>query len=194
MKGSISLIAVAHAAVALASLAAVYGVSSAVDGLARHGGGIGDLSAGIAGATRWPTIAAWVAVVASLAALAMMRRREAPEEGSMRTATLAAIAIGAGIAPVLIFRSTSMFIAYGILPPGEAVGEVIRTLTWAGAVTALCFAAALAVAVKAFRSRAAMPVALLAVVLSLGVSATMIVTLRDVNARFGAVANGALLR
>jgi hypothetical protein len=119
-----------------------------------------------------------------------MLRGDAPQERPVRTATLAAIAIGAGIAPVLVFRAAATFIAYGMLPPGEAVGEMFTRLTSASAVTAFCFAAAAVIAVTALRTRVTKSVAVLAIVVSLGMSAAMLVTLRDMTARFEHVAQG----
>lgn len=186
MKGSVSLIAGGHAAVALGSFVAVYGLSRSLDGLARYGGtGFPDFLEAVVSAARWPMVAAWIAVGVSLLALLMLRGAPAPQERSPGTAVLAAVAMGAGVAAVLIFRTTATFIAYGHLPPGVAVGQTFRSLTSAGAMTALCFAAAVAVAVMARRACVTKRVTVLAVVLSLGVSAAMIVTLRDLSARVG---------
>jgi hypothetical protein len=190
MKGTLSLIAGAHAAVALATLMAVRGLSRSLDTIDRYGGiGSIDFWGAAAEAARWPIIATWIAVGASLVALTMLRG-DAPQERPMRTATLAAIAIGAGLAAVLVFRASATFIAYGMLPPGQAVGRVITRLTSASAVTAICFAAAAVIAVTMLRTRVAKSVAVLAVVLSLGMSAAMLVTLRDMTARFEHVAQG----
>jgi hypothetical protein len=190
MKGTLSLIAGAHAAVALATLMAVRGLSRSLDTAARYGIGAGaDFWGAAAEAARWPIIATWVAVGASLVALTMLRG-DAPQQRPMRTATLAAIAIGAGLAAVLVFRASATFIAYGMLPPGEAVGRTITRLTSASAVTAFCFAAAAVIAVTTLRTRVAKSVAVLAVVLSLGMSAAMLVTLRDMTVRFEHVAQG----
>jgi hypothetical protein len=193
MKGSISLIATAHAAVALASFVAVRAVSRAMDGLTRQGGGLGDLSEGITDAARWPMMAAWIAVGASLITLLMLRRT-APRDRPVLTAVLSAIAISASVAAVFVFRATTTFVAYGILPPGVGASAIFGRLTAASAITALCFAGAIAVAVMARRSRVTMSVAVLAVVVSLGVSVTMIVTLRDVSAQFQSIAAGGRLR
>ncbi|HUR79367.1 MAG TPA: hypothetical protein VM733_01280, partial [Thermoanaerobaculia bacterium] len=144
MRGTLSLIAAAHATVALASLAAVRGMSRSLDAIARNGGAI-DFWGAAAEAARWPVIAAWIAAGASLVAIVMLRR-DTSQERPILTATLAAIAIGAGIAPVLVFRATAMFIAFGMLPPGDAMGGMFTQLTAASAVTTLCFAAAVVVA------------------------------------------------
>ena len=189
MKSAITLISAAHAAVALASFVAVRGVSSTLDGIRRMGGGIGDYSAGVADAVRWPLIAAWIAVGVSLLAL-LVARRNGPQERPVRTVALAAVAIGAGVAAVFTFRGLTTFITTAMLPPG-ATG-VMERLTAAAAITVVCFVAALLVAVMSLRARATMSVAVLAVVVSLGVSATMIVTLRDVSATYQSIAAGDL--
>jgi hypothetical protein len=180
MKSAITLISAAHAAVALASFLAVRGVSRTLDEMSRVGGGIATFSEGIADAARWPLVAAWVAVAASILAL-LLARRDVPQDRPMRSAALASVAIGAGVAAVFVFREAVTFIGNAMLPPGTTAEIVLGRLTSASAVTAVCFAAAILVAVLSLRTRVAMRVAVLAVVVSLGVSATMIVTLRDLS-------------
>jgi hypothetical protein len=189
MKSLISLIAAAHAAVALASFFAVRGMSRTIHELEQVGGGIATVSEGVVSSARWPLIAAWIAVVASVLALLLARRNE-PQERPVRSAVLAAIAIGAGIAAVFAFREVPALIAYAIIPPGGPASAIREGLTSASWITALCFAAAIGAAVMALRTRAAMHVAVLAVVVSLGVSATMIVTLRDLSGIYADVLKG----
>lgn len=189
MKGLISLIAAAHAVVALASFFAVRGMSRTIHELEQVGGGLGTFSEGVVSSARWPLIAAWIAVVVSFLALLLARRNE-PQERPVRSAVLAAIAIGAGIAAVFAFREVPALIVYAMIPPGGSAGAVLEGVTSASWITALCFVVAIGVAVMALRTRAAMHVAVLAVVVSLGVSATMIVTLRDLSGVYEDVLKG----
>ncbi|HYC87657.1 MAG TPA: hypothetical protein VEO54_00470 [Thermoanaerobaculia bacterium] len=193
MKSAITLISAAHAAIALASFLAVRGLSRALDDIVRVGGGIDTWSEGVSAAARWPLVAAWVAVAASLLAL-LLARRDVPKDRPMRSAVLAAVAIGAGIAAVFVFREAVTFITQGMLPPGTRPEIIFGHLTSASAITAVCFAAAILVALLALRMRATMHLAVLAVVVSLGVSATMIVTLRDLSASYDGVAMGRVTR
>jgi hypothetical protein len=180
MKNAMTLISAAHAAVALASFLAVRGVSRTLNEMSRVGGGIATYFDGVENATRWPLIAAWVAVAVSVLALLLARRNE-PQERPMRSAALAAVAIGAGIAAVFAFREVVTFIQDGMRPPGTSREIVFGHLTSASIITAVCFAAAIQAALLSLRTRVARRVAVLAVVVSLGVSATMIVTLRDLS-------------
>lgn len=180
MKGSISLIAGAHAAVALASFVAVRGMSRTLVEVKELGRAIDTVSEGVVAAARWPLVAAWLAVGVSLVVL-LLARRDEPQERPVRSVVLAAVAIGAGIAAVFAFRTVPDVILHAMIPPGGPASAVAQGLTSASWITALCFAAATAAAVMALRTRAAMHVAVLAVVVSLGVSATMIVTLRDLS-------------
>ncbi len=184
MKSAMTWIAGAHAAMALGALIAVFGVSRSLDEIQRFGGiGFPDVLQGIADAARWPIAAAWIAAGMSLVALVMLRRGSTPNLTSARTILLAAIAIAASVTAVLVFRGTAAFIAYGHLPPGAAVGWTFRALTFATAAAALCFAAAASVTITARRARVSMRAAIFAIVISLGVSTAMIVTLRDLSAR-----------
>lgn len=184
MKSAITWISAAHAGVALASFLAVRAMVGVFDLVSPFDGtGLGpELMTEVARAARWPMVAAWVAAAASIVAL-LLARGAAPEERSRRSAALAAIAIAAGVAAVLAFRTTATFITYGILPPGEAVGHVFGRLMSASTITALCCAAALVVAVMALRTRATMRLAVVTVVVDLGVSAAVVVMMRDLSAR-----------
>lgn len=94
-------------------------------------------------------------------------------------------------ASVFVFRALSSFILNAILPgTASPVPVIMGRLTSASAITAVCFAAAVVMAVLAFRSRAALRVAVFAAVISLGVSAALIVTLRDLSAHYQTIAAG----
>ena len=194
MKSVITLVAAAHAAVALASFVAVRGVSRTLEDIARQGGGIATFSEGMVDATRWPLIAAWIAAGVSVAALLVARRNATQDRRPVRSAALVAIAIGAGVGGVLVFRGIVTFLTHAITPPGASPAVVLGRVTSASWITALCFAAAIAVALVSLRTRATMGVAVLAVVISLGVSAAMIVTLRDLSAVHEDVLQGDLRR
>ncbi|HVE70076.1 MAG TPA: hypothetical protein VNI54_01810 [Thermoanaerobaculia bacterium] len=193
MKSAISLIAVAHAAVALASFVAVRGMITTLDELARQGGGIATFSEGMVNAVRWPVVATWIAVGLSVLAL-IVARRNAAEERPMRGAAFAAIAIGGGLAGVFVFLEAAMLLHRAIVPPGVPFTEVAGRLTSASWITALCFVAAVAVALLSLRARVPMRVAVAAVLISLGVSAMAIVTLGEISAIHEDVMKGDLTR
>ena len=197
MKNAITWISAAHAVVALTSFLAVRGVWHIFDDIGRRYAGVGtgpELVAGIAQLARWPMIAACGGAAVSVAAL-LFARGAAPQERPARTALQAALAIGAGAGSVVVFRAAATFSTAAILPGTAEPLPVIATRLWvASAISAICFAAAALMAVLAFRSRAAMPVTVLAVAISAGASAAMVVTMRDLSARHHSIAHGAPMR
>jgi hypothetical protein len=196
MKNALTLIAAAHAGIALASFVAVRGIGRLLDDIARQPAAAGDFSAGIVAVAQWPMIAAWIAIAASLVAL-LLTRRAGAEVRSSRAAGgwLTVLGIVLGAASVLAFRGVADYLSYA-LKPGRLLylTEVAERLTPASAITALCAVAAMVSAFLAFRSRAAMRVTVFAVVVSLGVSAAIIVTMRDLRAHYHYTANGGQLR
>ena len=192
MRNALALVSAAYAGIALASFLAISGIGRLIAGIARVPEAVGDFPAGIAEVTQLPTVAAWVAIAASLVALVLPRH--ADDEGtSRRGAWLAALGIGLGAASVLVFRAVADYIPY-TLRPGRILqmGEIVNRLTLGSAITAVCFAAAVVTAILAFRTRAASRFAVIALVVSLGVSASLVVTLRSLSTQYHAVANGRL--
>jgi hypothetical protein len=147
---------------------------------------IPDFWPGVVAAARWPAAAAWVAVLATVAAMLMLRRTA---DRVSHTGWLAAIAILAGVASVLTFRDAVLFVTTAILPGGvpTPVSEVAPRLTLASAIAAICFVVALAAAIAAFPSREALRFAMIVLVVSLGVSASLAMTLRSFSAQYQVV-------
>jgi hypothetical protein len=183
MRYATSLVAGAYAVLALASLVALRNISGLLEEAARYSGLIVDFWPGVVAAARWPTVAAWIAVLATVAAMLTLRRTA---DRSSHTGWLAVIAILAGVASVLTFRAAVRFVTTAILPGGVAtpVSEVVPRLTLASVIAAICFVVALAAAIAAFPSRAALRFAMIVLVVSLGVSASLAVTLRSFSAQY----------
>lgn len=192
MRNILGWISAANAGVALASFLAVRGIDRTMDEVRRVPETVGDVPSVIAAVTQWPLIAAWIAVGVSVVALLLPRRR-ATAEGHSAAPWFAAAGIAVAAASVLAFRAVADYMAYAAWP-GRIVHLplLVARITPASAVTGLCFAAAVIAAVLAFRARAAMRmhVAAWLIVISLGVSATLVVTLRDLHVRYDDYAHG----
>ncbi len=201
-SASLSLLAVAYAGVALASCFALWTINRTLQEMAVTGGGIGAIAFGIWQAARLPLASAWIAMAATLLALAIALLSSRGDALSPRAKNLwwmAGIAVAAGVSAVLAFRGTVAFIMSAILPgrqpwwlTGDSVGNAIYTrLLGAGVVSALCVLVALVLAVVSFRRGAAPRRAVVAVlVVSLGVSVAMVASLGSISSRFRGVALG----
>lgn len=204
VAAAVALIAAAYGGVALASFVAMRYFTNVLVEMARLGGGISAISRGMGEAAQLPLSAAWVAAAASVVAmvfafLAMRQNPDAPNDAHPgRLLATSGLALAGGVASVLLFRGAIAFVLAavtpGAQPPGVNASNVAEavsnrmTITSAG--IAICFAIAMAQMLLMFRSarpvtpsRAARPVVAVALVLSLGVSAALVVGLRSYSSR-----------
>jgi hypothetical protein len=193
---SIALVAAVYAGIALASILGVRSFNLTLEEMSRIGGGIRGISEGILEAARLPTAAAWIAAVASFVFLVLAvpaAKRQAAEGASARALPwLAALALAAGAAAALLFRAAMEFVATAALPGAQLGGQspdaaIAARLLSTGVIAAVCFAVAVAVGIVALRSapsRGAFRAAVFALVVSLGVSSALVVTLRSLSDRY----------
>ena len=193
-SASLSLLAVAYAGVALASCFALWTIRGTFEELARQGGGIGARSFGFWQAARVPLASAWIAVAATLLALAIAfvsRREEEPATPWWQ----GGVAIAAGVTAVLVFRDMVEFAIDAVIPgrqpwwlTGPVSGYAINSrVVSAGAISAFCCAVALTLAVMMLRRGAPsrrMVVTML--IASVVVSATLVAGLQSYTSRFHA--------
>ena len=144
-------------------------------------------------AVRLPIAAAWIAAIASFVLLVLAvpaAKRQAAEGGSARALPwLAALALAAGATAALLLRGAMNFVLEAVIPGAQLDGQSISAaitsrLLSTGVIAAVCFAIAVAVGIVALRSapsRGAFRAAVFALVVSLGVSSALIVTLRDLS-------------
>jgi hypothetical protein len=200
---SIAVIAAAYAGIALAAILAVRSLNQTLVEMARIGGGIRGLSEGILEAARWPAAAAWIAAIASLVILLLAvpaaKRQRAEGGGSGRALPwLAAVALAAGAAAVLLFRTAMEFVTAAVFPGAQLGGQSLhaaiasRLLSTEWIAAACCVMAVVVgiVALRAAPSRGAFRAAVFSLVLSLGVSSALIVTLRDLSGIYEDVLKG----
>ena len=202
-SASIAVIAAAHGGIALATFFAVRAFGHTLSDLAIDGSGIGAVSRGVWHASRLPLSAAWIAAIASLAALlfvapaALRELRGASDAG--RSASLLWIAVPAllgGAVSIFMFQQAIEFMLDVITPGGTRVPSIPTAiagkLLLAALMSALWVVVALCIAAVALRRRApsriAFRTAAVALVASVAVSAMMIVELRDYSGRFRDIA------
>lgn len=192
---SLSLLAVAYAGVALASCFALWSIRSTFEELAKEGGGIGTISFGFWQAARLPLAAAWIAGAATLLALIIALRADAPSTNAKSAWWTGGVAIAAGVAAVLAFRGVVEFSLDAMLPgrqpwwlTGGSAGYAIHSrLVGAVAVSALCFLGALALAVMTLRRGETPQRGVVAVlVASVVVTSALVAGLQSYSSRFRA--------
>lgn len=210
---SVALIAVGYAAMALSSYFAVRMLIATFDDMAVSGGGIRTVSTGIWQATQLPLASAWAALfISALAAgvaLPRIARRDPAAENPQRTrralfGALSVLAVAGGLVPVVLFRRAIAVVMREVMPgTGSASGAQIiaSQLTTTAVLSALCFAVAAVLVIATLRvarrpdlSRHASPVTAMALVLSLGVSAALVVNLSSSSTRFRDIALNGRLR
>lgn len=207
---SVALIAIGYAAMALSSFLAVRMLIATFDDMAVSGGGIRAVSTGIWQATQLPLAAAWAAIVISaLAAGVALPRLAAHAPAAERRrqvlfGALAVLAVAGGLVPVVLFRRTIAVIMREITPgtsSASGVQIIASQLTTTAILSALCFGvvavlliATLRVARRSDLSPHASLATAMALVLSLGVSAALVVNLSSSSTRFRDIALNGRLR
>lgn len=204
---TVALIAVGYAAMALSSYLAARMLIATFADMAVSGGGIRTLSTGIWQATQLPLASAWAAVVISALAvgialprIAAHDRRAEPAQRKWRVlfAVLAVLAVTGGLVPVVLFRRAIAVVMREVMPDTSSASRVqiiASQLTTTAGLSALCFAvvavliiATLRVARRSDLSSHAPLVTAMALVLSLGVSAALVVNLSSSSTRFRDIA------
>jgi hypothetical protein len=201
---AVALIAVAYGGVALASFVAVRYFANVLVEMAEHGGGIASISLGMGEAAQLPLSAAWIAAVATVVAMlfafpAMWRTPGLSSDARPgRLFWTAGLALAGGVASVLLFRGAMAFVLKAITPGAQPPGmnatnmpELVNNrLTMTSAGIAVCFAIVIVTMLLMFRpvrpatpSRASLRLVAVALVVSLGVSTTLVVGLRSYSSR-----------
>lgn len=200
---SIAFVIAGCAGLALGSFLAVRILMGTFDSMSEAGGGIGAVWFGIWEATQPLLAAAWLAVASALLAgvfvLPHAKKELTPEvderrPGAATFAWLAALAFAAGVAPVLLFRRAVTFVLWAITPESRvtAVAEAIENrLRVTATVSACCFLILIVLVVatvllgrRSHPSRFLFGIAVIALVVSLGLSAVLLVDLPSFMERF----------
>jgi hypothetical protein len=161
-SAAIPLIAAAYGGVALASGVAVWMFSRTLEEMARLGGGISSIAFGFWQAARVPLSASWIALAATLLAVlfvALSARNEPHPAPAPFAPWLAALTAAAGVGAVLLFRGAMAFVLELSIPGaspallgGRSASEAVAMrLLSAGAGSAVCFAAAIALMIATLR-------------------------------------------
>lgn len=199
------ILAIGLSASALASWLGVRMFAAVFRDVTANGGGIGAISSGIWESAQIPWTAAWIALIASFVAAMFLgvlfggdqtatddRRSRPLAVGLLMTAGLVF-----GLAPLLAFRPAIAFV-WRAITPGTAIpaARVLNYLLAYEVTTAACFLAMIGIVVALSRmSRRSItpqpvaPMIILALLLTVAVSATTAARLRTTSARFHEVAH-----
>jgi len=211
---SFALIAASGASLALGAYFAVRSFMSTIEEMAKTGGGIASVRFGIWQATQPALAAAWIALViallASVVVLPRARKELAFPAGAPRPrfalfASLAGLALAAGVTSMFLFRRAIAFVLWAIVPRArvDSISEAIATrLSVTATASAACFVVLVLLTMfivllarKSSPSRL-FTITLFALVVSLGLSAALVTDLRsfsDLHHR-GAISGGVPLK
>jgi hypothetical protein len=197
-----AIAAVGFCVTALASWAGVRMFEAVLEDVAKSGGGIGAISAGIWESAQLPLSATWIGLITSLMAamlLGPLARTDvsAPERTRPGAfALLMAAGLTLGLAPLLAFRPAIAFVWRAITPGTDVPAAIVmeRLLAYE-VISAFCFVAAVGItaavtrlALRSLTSQAVSFVVTLALLVTVAVSAYTASSLRDTSARFHDVA------
>ena len=190
-SASIVAVAAGCAGIALASFFAVRQFTGVVDEISRSGRVLPEITYGIWHASLLPMSAAMAAaIVTAIALLLLLATPSKPADPSPRVSRLwvVALALACGSAAVWLFRDAMHFVSDVIVPGSRhAIGvasipdAILTRLFQASLGSAVCFLVALTLAAVMMRKpgRATSAVAIVALVLTLAVSAAFAAGLRE---------------
>ena len=204
----IAFIVAGWASLALGSYFAVRIFQGELEAMKTGGGGIASVRLGIWQATQPALAAAWLAVVLTLFAIVFTLMRASKEltapaaEGRPRAvpfASLAALALAAGVTPVLLFQRAMAFVLWAIIPGHIGIDRVPQAIATrlfvTAAINACCFVILVGLVVttvllarRSSPSRPLFVITVCALVASLALSTFLVANLRSFSNRYHTLA------